>query len=268
MEKKQFEIPIKVKVIYEIIFTILALTSVIIAIIDILEKINLEKNIALSFIDNVITYIFITDYFSRLLFSKNKKIFLKKNIPDVIAIIPFNSLFKALRIVKLFKVLKLVKLGKMSKIFRLLGVIARFRKKLKIILNSHGLIYSFCFAAIVIFLGAIGIYFSEKGQTVNTFQDSIWWAFVTATTVGYGDISPATQIGRFIAAILMLTGIGTIGFLTSSISAYFIQQNDVPLTTDSDVNFNQRIIEETATMSKEEAIETLNYIKYLKSKRI
>ena len=267
MAKKQFEVSAKIKIGYEIIFTILALATVTITLLDILEKLNLEKNIILSFLDNAITYIFIIDYFLRFFFSQNKKSFFKKNIPDLIAIIPFNSLFKALRIVKLFKVLKLVKLSKLTKLFRLFGLLARLHKKLKIVLNSHGLIYSIWFAAIVILLGAIGIYFAEKGQTVNTFQDSIWWAFVTATTVGYGDISPATQLGRFIAAILMLTGIGTIGLLTSSISAYFIQQNNLPPSLDSDICFNQKIIEETTNMSKEEVLEILNYIKFVKSKR-
>ena len=54
------------------------------------------------------------------------------------------------------------------------------------------------------------------------FFDAIWWSFVTTTTVGYGDISPSTNIGRLIAAILMIIGIGLIGSLTSTITTYFI----------------------------------------------
>lgn len=54
------------------------------------------------------------------------------------------------------------------------------------------------------------------------FQDALWWSFVTATTVGYGDLSPATNAGRIVASLLMLVGIGLIGSLTSSITSFFL----------------------------------------------
>ncbi|WP_084632809.1 potassium channel family protein [Planococcus plakortidis] len=54
-----------------------------------------------------------------------------------------------------------------------------------------------------------------------TYTDVIWWAIVTITTVGYGDIYPETGVGRLLAAILMFVGIGIIGTFTSAISAYF-----------------------------------------------
>lgn len=53
------------------------------------------------------------------------------------------------------------------------------------------------------------------------FVDSIWWAVVTTTTVGYGDISPNTPFGRIAAILLMFLGIGFIGMLTSTITEYF-----------------------------------------------
>ena len=59
-----------------------------------------------------------------------------------------------------------------------------------------------------------------------TFPDALWWAFVTATTVGYGDISPSSGIGRIIAAVLMLVGIGLLGALTSSITSFFLKEKE------------------------------------------
>jgi voltage-gated potassium channel len=55
----------------------------------------------------------------------------------------------------------------------------------------------------------------------KSFGDALWWSIVTTTTVGYGDISPATPIGRIIAIILMIFGIGMIGMLTGTITTYF-----------------------------------------------
>ena len=56
------------------------------------------------------------------------------------------------------------------------------------------------------------------------FSYAIWWFFVTATTVGYGNIRPTTQIGRLIASIFMLVCIGFIGMLTVTISTYFLSR--------------------------------------------
>ena len=53
------------------------------------------------------------------------------------------------------------------------------------------------------------------------FSDALWWSFVTCTTVGYGDLSPETTIGRVTAVILMMFGIGFLGMLTGSITTFF-----------------------------------------------
>ena len=82
----------KENVIYEIIFSVLSIIAVTIAVFDILEKITLTKDFVYYYIDISITIIFILDYFTRLYLSKDKKIFIKQNIPDLIAIMPFNAL--------------------------------------------------------------------------------------------------------------------------------------------------------------------------------
>ena len=73
---------------------------------------------------------------------------------------------------------------------------------------------------ICIIFGGIAIHFAE-GMNIT---DGLWWCFVTATTVGYGDISPATIPGLIVATLLMIVGIGLIGSLTSTITALFFQR--------------------------------------------
>lgn len=82
------------------------------------------------------------------------------------------------------------------------------------------------FAVTTILLGAGAIFIVESGRnrSIESFGDALWWAIVTATTVGYGDVSPVTVEGRLIAVMLMLVGIGVIGVFTATVAGFFIEQ--------------------------------------------
>ena len=69
---------------------------------------------------------------------------------------------------------------------------------------------------------------------IKTFGDGIWWALVTITTVGYGDITPLTTLGRLVAGTLMFVGLGLIATVTAIVSAKFIA-NYVDHHTNDDV---------------------------------
>lgn len=243
----------KKKILYEIAFSVLSVIAVTIAVLDISEKISLTKDNIYFYIDLGITIIFIFDYFIRLILSDNKKIFIKQNIPDLIAMIPFNAL-KAFRLIKLLKIIKLFKF------VRLFGVSAKFYKSAKRFLHTNGLIYILFFTLVIILFGAVGIYFTEKNVTVDSLPDAVWWSFVTATTVGYGDISPSTLIGRIIAVILILAGIGTIGMLTGTIATYFISKK----TMINESNPIENSIMESTDLTDEEKEKVIDYIKYIK----
>lgn len=75
---------------------------------------------------------------------------------------------------------------------------------------------------VLLFLSTVLIRYFEPG--INSYGDGLWWSIVTTTTVGYGDISPASVGGRVIAVVLMLVGIGLIGMLTGSITTYFVKE--------------------------------------------
>ena len=83
-------------------------------------------------------------------------------------------------------------------------------------------------AVVAVCLGGAGIYSVEGGDNthIQSFGDGLWWAIVTVTTVGYGDISPTTTEGRVIATCLMLLGIGVIGAFTATVASFFVQQDE------------------------------------------
>lgn len=212
MNKKIFK-----ELIYEIIMLILSVLVGIILYLD-LKNIMPEKATLLKKIDYSILIVFIFDYFYRLKNSIDKKEFIKKNIIDLIAIIPFDIIFRAARLLRLSRILR---------ILRILKAIPSIHENTKIIsgiLKTNNLLKTLKFALTIILLSGLGIYFCEEKMT--SFSNAIWWAVVTASTVGYGDFFPVTLAGRLIALALMLTGIGTIGMLTGSIATFFLNHKE------------------------------------------
>jgi len=71
--------------------------------------------------------------------------------------------------------------------------------------------------------GAVAAYYAEHpvNPEFATFGDSLWWAIVTLTTVGYGDIVPETTAGRIAAVMIMLTGVAVLGLLAGSLASFF-----------------------------------------------
>jgi voltage-gated potassium channel len=83
------------------------------------------------------------------------------------------------------------------------------------------------FVSLLVILGGVFVFIAETGRNEGMFGrlfDSIWWAFVTITTVGYGDRYPVTTVGRILAIVLMLMGIVTISTLSGTIASIFVDR--------------------------------------------
>ena len=87
---------------------------------------------------------------------------------------------------------------------------------------------------LIICIISFGYVFYVAEAQIKTFGDGIWWALVTITTVGYGDITPLTTLGRLVAGTLMFVGLGLIATVTAIVSAKFIA-NYVDHHTNDDV---------------------------------
>lgn len=204
------------KKLYNVSIALLALTSITFVFLDLCSVVSLSAA-PYKQIDTAILLIFTIDYAVRFWLSKERKRFFKENIFDLIAIIPFNSLFSAFRAFRIFRLAKFTKLAKLSRMVRAAAFIGVVKKKISDILRTNGFIYVLYANIALIFLSSVIMMFAEK----MSFTDSLWWSVVTCTTVGYGDISPVSAVGRVIAVILMIFGIGLIGMLTGAITTYF-----------------------------------------------
>lgn len=63
------------------------------------------------------------------------------------------------------------------------------------------------------------------GSNIHNAGDALWWAFVTITTVGYGDFYPVTYEGRIVAAVLMTAGVGLFGTFTGFVASWFLEED-------------------------------------------
>ncbi|XOF33957.1 MAG: potassium channel family protein [Candidatus Electrothrix sp. YB6] len=94
-------------------------------------------------------------------------------------------------------------------------------KQLYLLLLRENLLY---LSAVIVVLVLVSAWLIAKFEPGVSFSSGIWWSIVTLTTVGYGDISPATPAGRVLAVIIMFFGIGLLGMLSAGLAAVFISR--------------------------------------------
>ncbi|OEF99983.1 hypothetical protein BHF71_06825 [Vulcanibacillus modesticaldus] len=218
------KLPSKYKNVYDIISVILAIVVIITLTIEMNYNLTDEQLMSLHLIDKAILIIFAIDYFFRLYLANRKLKFIKENIFDLLAIIPLDYLFMSFRLARLFRILRVISISK------------RLWLPLLELLRTNKLHYVLSITTALVLFGSLGIMYFE--DSIDSFGDALWWSIVTTTTVGYGDISPASTGGRIVAAILMFMGIGTIGMLTGSIATFFINR-----TKPKDLSLHDEIIE-------------------------
>lgn len=141
---------------------------------------------------------------------------------DLLAILPslnlLHSSFKVLRVFRLFRamrVLRIFKVARYSKSFRIIGNVMRASK------NS---LTAVCILAGGYVLVSALIIFNVEPDSFETFFDAVYWATVSLTTVGYGDIYPVTTIGRIITMISSILGIAIVALPASIITAGYMKE--------------------------------------------
>lgn len=228
------------------------MTSIVFAVLDLCAVININSK-PYKVIDIAILLLFTLDYAVRFFISDDRRKFFKDNIFDLIAIIPFNSLFSAFRVFRLFRLLKLTKLAKLTRLVRAAAFFGVIKKKINGILQTNGFLYVLYANAIMILISSVVIMLAEK----MSFADSLWWSIVTCTTVGYGDFSPSTTIGRITAVVLMMFGIGLIGMLTGAITTFFTQHGK----KETNVSELHELVDSLDDNEKQKVIEIIKIIK-------
>lgn len=204
------------KSIYEFFIGLLALMLSLMLVIEIFINIPSAVRWTFYYIDNIVRLIFIGDYFTRLAISKDKRRFVKENIIDLMSIFPLRMYIRIFNFTILPTKIKAAYIIKAVEFLMLLICSIKFKIKVKDEIRKSRLNFLLVISTIFIVIGAVLISLVE-GISIG---DALWWSFVTFTTVGYGDILLKTQLGRTIAVLLMIIGIGVIGVITTSLTLY------------------------------------------------
>ena len=186
-----------------------------------------ETNAAFISIEYTTTAIFIVDYILRWITSGyiyDKYAYIRYPfsffaIIDLISILPtfapVNAGLRLLRLLRLSKALKALKILRYSRsIERIISVIHKERRPLLAV----------CALACGYVIVSAMIMFQVEPDSFDTFFDAVYWAMVTLTTVGYGDVYPHTEIGRLVSMLSACVGIAVVALPTSIITAGYMAE--------------------------------------------
>lgn len=123
------------------------------------------------------------------------------------------------------------------RLLRALTVVQALQRTAGSAIRSRVAIYGAGAAAILIWIAALAVLEAERGApgaNIENFGDAVWWAFVTITTVGYGDFYPVTWWGRVVAVLLMCGGIAVVGVVTATVSSWVIERAAATAGDDSE----------------------------------
>jgi len=147
-------------------------------------------------------------------------------IVDMLAVLPFYLPFLSvdLRVLRMFRLLRIMRIMRVAKLARYsesLQMLARVFKA-----KGEQLISAVFILLIMLVVGATLVYYAENAAQPKAFSSipaAMWWAAVTLTTVGYGDIYPITCLGKILGAMIAMTGIGMFALPTAILGAGFLE---------------------------------------------
>ena len=211
------------------VYDLIMMSTIVISIIPLAFK---TDNLFFRWIDYITVAIFILDYILRLVTADIK---LKKSVAsfflypitpmaiiDLLSILPsvtvLNSGFRLLKLFRLFRTLKVLRAFKFLRYSKSFEIISNVFKKQKKVLAAVATM-----AVAYVLVSALVIYNVEP-ESFETFFDAIYWATISLTTVGYGDIYPVSTIGRIVTMISSVFGIAIIALPSGVITAGYLAE--------------------------------------------
>lgn len=217
-----YEADTKAGKIFDVVLLILIIVSILLVMLESVEDIDQKYHEQLYIAEWIVTILFTIEYFLRVISIKKsfKYIFSFYGVIDLLSTIPmYLSVFfagthtlvalRGLRLLRIFRILKLTRyIGESNELVKALKA-----SKAKI------LVFLSFVLILCIILGSVIYIVEDPEDGFTSIPRSIYWAIITLTTVGYGDITPKTGLGQFIASAVMILGYAIIAIPTGIVSS-------------------------------------------------
>lgn len=204
------------RVIYlELLVLVLSLYSLGALTAELLLPLEPETRLLLRRADDFVCAIFLLDFFVHLVRSPSKREFWRWGWIDLLSSIPEVGWLRWGRVFRVFRILRALRsFAAVSEHFRA----DRARSTFVVV----GLM-----SLIAVLFATIAVFELERGlpdSNIHTAGDSLWWAFATITTIGYGDHYPVTAVGRVVAVVLVVFGLSFFGAFTAYVASFFLEK--------------------------------------------
>ena len=222
---------------FDIVLFYVIIASIVLVMLVSVQELDAKYNLLFKILEWTITVLFTVEYIARIITIKNPRryVFSYYGIIDLLSTIPMYLSFfiagthslvalRALRLLRVFRILKLT---------RYIGESTNFVIALKESRAKIAVFISFV-VIVCIILGTIMYLVESPESGFTSIPVSVYWSIVTLTTVGYGDISPATPLGQLIASAIMILGYGIIAIPTGIVSAQMSKNDHQQHTNDID----------------------------------
>lgn len=220
---------------FDVLLLFLIVASIILVMLESVEGLDKKYHNFFNFAEWAITIIFSFEYIARIISVKKPKkyIFSFFGIIDLLSTIPkyISLIFGGAHALVALRALRLLRVFRVLKLARYIGESENLAKALK---ASKAKIAVFLLAvlSIAVILGSL-MYLIEAHQDsgFDSIPRSVYWAIVTLTTVGYGDIAPSTPLGQLVASVIMILGYAIIAIPTGIVSAEYSKYKTVNTNT-------------------------------------
>ncbi len=165
----------------------------------------------------VLATVFLLEFLVRIVDSRSRLDYLREHWVDLVSAIPLVGGLRAIRLLRVLRALAV------TRVFRTAAHQADAHDRAR---NAFWFLGPMLFCAWVL---TAGLYYGfEHGANtrVHDFGDALYWSFLTATTVGYGDVTPVTSEGRVLAGFVVFMGIGLVGYVSARLTASFVRHRD------------------------------------------
>ncbi|WP_111682979.1 ion transporter [Winogradskyella tangerina] len=208
---------------FDVVLLIAILASILFVMLESVQSFDEKYHDFLNISEWVITILFSIEYIARIVSVKKPLKYVTSfyGIIDLLSTIPkyLSLIFVGTHSLVALRALRLLRVFRILKLTRYIGASTNFIRALKMSRAKIGVFLLFVVILCVILGTIMYLVESEEGSGFTSIPRSVYWAIVTLTTVGYGDIAPATPLGQLIASVIMIMGYAIIAVPTGIVSS-------------------------------------------------